>query len=89
MTQSDLLKQVEELASKARSNHRLGESYVIEAHARAIQSNLNTETAIRDLAGRIRDFDQKAAKQSKQLVRLTWTIAGLTLLLILIDKHIL
>ena len=80
-SQEELATDVEALAVKARSNNRLGESYIIESNAALIRSNARVEGNVGNLIKVIKDFNAESSKQSAKVVILTKATMILTLLL--------
>lgn len=80
-SQEELEREVEELVSRAQSNHRLGESYIIESNAKLIHSNARVEGSIQNLIKQLKAFNEQSDKQTRKMVSLTWVIAGLTALM--------
>lgn len=78
----ELVREVDELAQSAKANHRVAESYIIQSNAKVIMSNARSEKAINDLTSRITEFNKKAGQQTQTLIRLTWAIAVLTVLML-------
>ncbi|SRR6266496_6248605 len=87
-SQENLATSVEELAAKAKSNNRLGESYIVESNALVIRSNARVEGNIGNLINVIKKFNIEASKQaqaaneqSQKVIKLTQATTYLTLLL--------
>lgn len=78
-----LMREVNELASKAKSNNRLGESYVIESNAKVIASNAQNEVALLNLTKKLQIFNEQADDQTRKLINLTWVIVILTVLMLI------
>ena len=78
----ELIGEVEELAQSAKANHRVAESYIIQSNARVIMSNARSEKAINDLSSEIAEFNKEAGNQTQKLIRLTWVIVVLTVLML-------
>jgi len=81
-THEQLAGEIEEIAQSAKANHRLGESYIIQSNARVIMSNARNEKAIYDLTNEIAEFNKEAGNQTQKLIKLTWVIVALTVLML-------
>jgi ABC-type multidrug transport system fused ATPase/permease subunit len=75
-SQQELIQETEALAFKAKSNHRMGEGYIIESNARLIESNARVEGEIGNLINELKEFGQQSSDQTKELISLTKSIKG-------------
>ena len=96
ITYEQLIKDVDELAQLAKANRRLGESYIISSNSKLIMSNAKNTSAIDSLTDKLKDFSREASRQTKELIslteqtgkqtdkliKLTWAIVGLTILML-------
>ena len=76
-SQHQLVQETEALASQAKANHRLGESYIVESNAKLIESNARVEGEIGNLINKLHEFNQESSAQTKELISLTHAIKGL------------
>lgn len=90
LTQEQLINEVIELAQSAKSNHLLGDFYSISSNAKVIASNAKNESAliklsskINKLTSKIDEYNINAANQADKLIKLTWAIVGLTILMLI------
>lgn len=95
-TYEQLIKDVDELTQLAKANRRLGESYIISSNSKLIMSNAKNTSAIDSLTDKLKDFSKEASRQTKELItltkqtgkqtdkliKLTWAIVGLTILML-------
>ncbi len=90
LTQEQLINEVVELAQSAKSNNLLGDFYSISSNAKVIASNAKNESAliklgskINKLTSKIDEYNINAANQADKLIKLTWAIVGLTILMLI------
>ena len=81
-TTTELVEETLSLAQSARSNNRLGESYIIESNANLIIASARNEKAVTDLIQTLKEFNKEASTQTQKLINLTWAIVILTILML-------
>ncbi len=77
-SQQQLIRETEELATNAKNNMRLGDSYVIRSNAKLIESNARVEGEIGNLINKLQEFNHESSAQTKELISLTKSIKGLS-----------
>lgn len=81
-TTTELVEETLSLAQSAKSNQRLGESYIIESNANLIIASARNEKAVTDLTQTLKEFNKEASTQTQKLINLTWAIVILTILML-------
>jgi len=81
-TTTELVEETLSLVQSAKSNNRLGESYIIESNANLIIASARNEKAVTDLAQTLKEFNKEAGTQTQKLINLTWAIVILTILML-------
>ena len=88
-SQEELARQAAELANGAHSNHRYGEAQIIHSNALLIKSNARVEGQIKNLINQLKISGRKADSQTAKLLKLTWSLAGLTASLVILTVALL
>jgi len=90
LTQEQLINDVEQLAQSAKANKMLESFYIISSNAKVIASNAKNESAliklgsmINRLTSKIDEYNINATNQTDKLIKLTWAIVGLTILMLI------
>ena len=81
-TTTELVEETLSLVQSAKSNNRLGESYIIESNANLIIASARNEKAVTDLIQTLKEFNKEAGTQTQKLINLTWAIVILTILML-------
>lgn len=73
-SQDELIRETDTLAAQAKSNHRLGESYIIESNAKLIESNARVEGEVGNLINELKESSRLSSTQTEELIALTQSI---------------
>lgn len=78
----ELINEVDTLVQHAKSNNRLGESYIIESIGKLIESNARVEDETTRLITKLQEFNKKSDKQATVMIWLTRLIVVLTFIML-------